>query len=518
MRIQAIPCEQMLDENGAALSRVEGTVMKVGRWAWSLLAATSLLAGCGDFWQSPNGTSSTGFTLTNSGNLTVSPGATSGNTATITVTPGSSFTGTVTLTCAVTAPSGATNSTTCSLSSSSLTFSSTTAQTSTLTATTASTTTLGAYEVAVTGVSGSVAETTTVCVEVGSGSCSTPPSTSGYFYILDQTTSQIIAYSINSGKLTALASYALPAAPLAIAVAPNNDFLYVSTLDGIYPYTISNGALTLENATPITTDPATAMTVDTTNSWLVEASGLGTLNAIPIVSTTGALSAYCGSCSVPLTGVSINHLVISPNDKYVFVAAGSSGTAAFGFTAANSSDPFGSAAYATIAPENSSAGSALSAAVDPSTRLLYVGEAAALSSTGGGLRAFTIGSSGGLTEISGSPFASGGTGPHAILPKSTGDYVYVANWNGTSTGNIAGFSIAANGSSYSLTNLNNSVATGAEPVALAEDSTEQFILAVSALGNPYFDAYYFDTTTAGQLDTTITSSAFAASGLGAQNY
>jgi 6-phosphogluconolactonase (cycloisomerase 2 family) len=149
--------------------------------------------------------------------------------------------------------------------------------------------------------------------------------------------------------------------------------------------------------------------------------------------------------------------------------------------------------------------------------MLYVGETAALSS-GGGLRAFTIGSSGGLTEISGSPFASGGSGPHAILPKSTGDYVYVANWNSTSAGNITGFSVATSGSTYSLTNLNNSVATGDEPVALAEDSTEQFVLAVSALGNPYFDAYTFDATTSGQLDTTITSSVFAASGLGAQNY
>jgi 6-phosphogluconolactonase (cycloisomerase 2 family) len=481
-----------------------------------MLAVTPFLAGCGNFWQAPSTTSSTGFTLTNSGNLTVSPGATSGNTATITVTPGSSFTGTVTLTCAVTAPTGATSPTTCSLSSSSLTFSSTTAQTSTLTATTTSTTTLGAYEVAVTGVSGSVAETTTVCVEVGSGSCSAPASTSGYFYILDQTTSHVIAYSIDAGALTELASYASPAAPLAIAVAPNNDFLYVSTLDGIYLYSISSGALTLANGTPITTDPATAMAVDTTDSWLVEASGAGYLNAIPINSSTGELSSSCGSCHVPLAGISINQLAISPNNKYIFVAAGSSNTAAFGFTAANSSDPFGSAAYTTITRENS-AGSAVSVAVDPSTRMLYVGETAALSS-GGGLRAFTIGSSGGLTEISGSPFASGGSGPHAILPKSTGDYVYVANWNSTSAGNITGFSVATSGSTYSLTNLNNSVATGDEPVALAEDSTEQFVLAVSALGNPYFDAYTFDATTSGQLDTTITSSVFAASGLGAQNY
>jgi 6-phosphogluconolactonase (cycloisomerase 2 family) len=155
-------------------------------------------------------------------------------------------------------------------------------------------------------------------------------------------------------------------------------------------------------------------------------------------------------------------------------------------------------------------------AVDPSNRLLYIGEADAVSSSGG-LRAFTIGSGGALTEITGSPLASGGTGPRAILPKSTGDYVYVANWSGTSTGNITGFEIAADGSSYSLTQLSSSVSTGIEPVGLVEDSSDQFVLAVSEGGSPYLDAYYFDTSTAGQLDTTITSSAFATMGIASQH-
>ncbi|MGC9158496.1 MAG: beta-propeller fold lactonase family protein [Terracidiphilus sp.] len=489
--------------------------MKIGRWAQLLLAVAPLLAGCGDFWQSPYGTGSTSFSLTNSGNLTVSPGSASGNTATITVTPGSSFTGTVSLNCAVIAPAGATSPTTCSLSSSSLTFSSASAQTATLTATTTSATTLGAYDITVTGVSGNVAETTTVCVEVGSGNCNTA-STSGYFYILEQSTSQILAYNISAGTLTEVGSYSVPAAPLAITVAPNNNFLFVSTISGIFPYVISGGALTPETSAPVSTDPASAMAVDATNSWLLEASGSGYLYAVPISSSTGLLNGTCSSCSALLTGTSINQLAIAPNNDYVFVAAGLSGTAAFAFNARNS-DPLGSSAYNTISPENSSAGAALAVAVDPSNRLLYVSETGA-SSGSGGLRAFTIGSSGVLSEISGSPFASGGTGPHAILPISTGNYVYVANWNGTSSGNITGFSITASGSSYSLTNLNNPVATGVEPIALAEDSTEEFVLAISSLGNPYFDAYTFDTTTAGQLDTAITSSSFLPSGLGAQNY
>jgi DNA-binding beta-propeller fold protein YncE len=161
---------------------------------------------------------------------------------------------------------------------------------------------------------------------------------SGYFYVLDSATSQVIAYDIASGTLTEVASYPLPSAPLAIAVAPNNEFLYVSTLNGIYLYTISSGALSTSPAL-ITTDPATAMQVDTTDSWLVEASGSGYIYAIPIVSGTGALNGSCSTCHVPLTGNTVNQLAIAPDNDYIFVAGGLNGTAAFTFTAGNTSDP-----------------------------------------------------------------------------------------------------------------------------------------------------------------------------------
>ncbi|MGD0732720.1 MAG: beta-propeller fold lactonase family protein, partial [Terracidiphilus sp.] len=280
--------------------------MKVGRWAKLLMAAAPLLAGCGDFWQAPSGDSSTSFTLSNSGNITVAPGATSGNTSIITVTPGSSFTGTVTLACTVASPTGATNPTTCSLSPTSVSITDTTAQTSTLTATTGATTTTGNYQVTVTGTSGAVSETTTVCVTVGSssGSCSAA-GTSGVFYVLNQTTSQVVAMSISSGQLTTIGSYTLPTAgALAIAIAPNGNFLYVSTINGIYLYTINTttGALTLgNNGQTVSSDPAYTMQVDSTNSWLVEGVTSTTeLFAIAVNSSTGGL-ATAGETEQPFT-------------------------------------------------------------------------------------------------------------------------------------------------------------------------------------------------------------------------
>jgi 6-phosphogluconolactonase (cycloisomerase 2 family) len=343
---------------------------------------------------------------------------------------------------------------------------------------------------------------------------------SGYFYITDKATKQVISYYINEGTLTEVSAYTLSSSPLAIAVAPNNKFLYVSTANGIYLYTISGGTLTLYQSSAIADDPAVTMAVDSTNSWLVEASGSGYLYAIPITAATGYLNGSCSTCHATLTGTTVNQLTIAPNNQYVFVACGTNGTAAFNFDATNSSNPLGSTSYATVPVVNTSSsatlGAALSVAVDPSNRLVYIGETVAKSSSGG-LRAFTLSSSGELYELSDSPYSSGGTGPYSILPESSGDYVYVANWEGTSTGNINGFSIADSDSTYTLTNLGNAVATGTKPMALAEDSNNNFVLAVSAGGTPYFSAYFFDTTTSGKLDLTIISSAFVGNGIAANH-
>jgi 6-phosphogluconolactonase len=475
--------------------------MRIGTWARVLLAAAPLLAGCGNFWQAPSG--STSFSLANSGAISVSPGST--NTATITVTPSNSFTGTVSLSCAVTStPSSATSPATCSLSPTSVTISDTSAQTSTLTAATTSSTTTGAYEVAVTGTSSSVSESTTVCVEVGSssGTCGSNSSTSGVFYVLNQTTDQIVAMKITSG---------LPAAvPLAIAVAPNGNFLYVSTGYGIFLYTIgSNGALTLENNAPISQDTPNTMQVDATNSWLVEAvSGMGQLNAIAINSNTGAL-AVSGETeqfvALPSSAnPTVKQLAISPNDSsscnscYVFVAMGSGGTEAIYFNPGNT-NPFGSASHINLA---NSAGGANTVAVDPSNRLLYVGETNALPSATqtGGLRAFTIAAIT-INEISGSPFASAGAGPIAIQPTADGNYVYVANRSVTNstTGNIAGFSV----STTSLTSIGSVAAGPAGAIALAEDSTGSFLLAVDFAGDPDLEAY---SMSSGTLTSALTGS------------
>ena len=342
----------------------------------------------------------------------------------------------------------------------------------------------------------------------GSGGTTSTTLSSGYFYVINQSTKQLVAYDINSGALNQIAVYNLSAAPYAIAIAPSNSYLYVSTVAGIYLYTIgSGGALTIgNNGGVVSSDPAAAMAVDTSGAWLVDAvqgtSGVQ-LDAIPLNTDGTYTGGTVGSEQYSLTNATVHQLVISADNQNAFVAAGQGGTLVIPFASGNA-NPL--AAKATVIGVVNSGGAALSVAVDPSLRLFYVGETLASGGTTGGLRVFNYSSLGGtLTQASGSPIASGGLAPNTVLAIRSGEYVYVGNGTGaSSSGNITGFSITSSGSTYTIAKA-NTVSAGIQPFGLAEDSNANFVIAVSEGGSPDLDAYIFDTTTTGQLDSSITS-------------
>jgi 6-phosphogluconolactonase (cycloisomerase 2 family) len=336
-----------------------------------------------------------------------------------------------------------------------------------------------------------------------STSTTTPSgSSSGNFYVVDEATKQIAGYSIVSGTLTPVTGspYTLTAAPISIAIAPNGGFLYVGTPQGIYLYTIgSTGGLTLANSsTVISADYAATMQVDSTNKWLLEAGpNLAQLIAIPINSVTGATTSTIEQ-KIQLPAATVFQLALSPDNTHVFVALGSSGTEEVIFAAGNA-DPFSTAVNI---PTVNSAGAAVSVAIDPQNRMFYVGETAATTgSNSGGLRAFNYNT---LVEATGSPYATSGLAPYAILPEAKGNYVYAANRNvsGSSSGNIAGFSFTSTGTVYSLTALGSTVSTGATPVSLAEDSQDAYLLVVDSGGSPDLEGY---TMSSGKLTSAITS-------------
>jgi hypothetical protein len=345
---------------------------------------------------------------------------------------------------------------------------------------------------------------------------------SGVFYVLNQTTKQIAAYYISSGTLEQVSGspYTLAAGPIAIAVAPGGGFLYVGTAAGIYVYSVlSGGGLQLVVNQNINADVPATMAVQ--GSWLIAAynpiplSQEVEIDAIPISTSTG-LSVASSSNPIEtetfsnIANASVQQMVLSPDGTNLFIALQTGGTIVVPFTAGNA-NPLGSTA--TVIPVAVSGGSAVSVAVDPTNRLFYIGETLAVSSSGG-LRVFNYSSLGtgnprsSPTQITGSPIASGGGTPHAILPEASGDYVYVANWQGDSgSGNIEWFPLTVSGTTYTVA-AGSTIATGIEPYSLAEDSDKDFILAVSfgenttSGGDPDLEAF---SMSSGALTANITS-------------
>ena len=332
---------------------------------------------------------------------------------------------------------------------------------------------------------------------------------SGFFYVLNQQTAQVTGFSFaaSSTTLTAVSGspYSLSAAPVAAAMSPNGGFLYVSTAAGIFAYGVNatTGALTLlNNATAISSDAAFAMVVDSSGSWLIEAvSGLGTVAAIPLDPTTGVL--LTGGTeklvNLPSGSASVVRLATTPSaaaNPYVFAAMQTSGLAVIAFNSASSGNPFGT--VQTIKPKNSGGGDT-TVAVDLTSPVLYVGETLAYSantSNPGGVRMFTYGANFAFSEVSGSPYSTGGLGPSAILPTSS--YVYVANKtvSGSSGGNITAFAInTSGGTATGLTAVTSgTISAGVSTIGLAEDSTGTYILAVNNSGSPDLNAYTIGTT------------------------
>jgi 6-phosphogluconolactonase len=351
----------------------------------------------------------------------------------------------------------------------------------------------------------------------GSGGGGGNGSASGIFYVLNHKTPEVAGFSLAPGstKMTAVTNspYSLAARPTSLAISPNGGFLYVGTDAGIYAYSIdgATGALTLLNSnTVISSDPASTMAVDASASWLVEAvPGLTQVNAIPLDSTTGLLlkGASEQSVSLPSGSATVAQLTLTRSgaaNPYVFAATGTSGIAVIPFTSSTSGNPFGT--VKTYSPMNTSGGDT-AVAVDTSRQILYAGETVVVSSASntGGVRMFTIGANSTLTEVSASPFASGGVGTSAVL--TTTNYVYVANRSVTAStnGNIKAFAITTTGTTTSLTEVTSgTISAGVTTLGQAEDNTGTYILAVNAGGSPDLNAFTIGTS--GALTSYATAS------------
>lgn len=306
---------------------------------------------------------------------------------------------------------------------------------------------------------------------------------------LSDSNGSISGFNIGSSSLTAVPNspLSLGFVPLAIAITPNNSFLYVAGTASINVFAInSDGSLTAQNNGVVI--PVASLDVSPDGKWLF---GLdltqNIVDVFQIDSSSGALSPVTNpNAGYPASGTITPQMVkVSPAGNLVFCALGNGGERVFTFNTST-----GELDYSQQLSLTSTSTSDNALAIDSTSSYLYV----ARSGTNGGIAVYTIGSGGVLTSISGSPFAAGNR-PFSIVLDKTGKYLYAAN---RTDNTISAYSI---GTGSALTPISGSpFQSGDGVISLGVDPSGTYLLAGANGGSPDLSMYTFDTTTAGALD------------------
>jgi 6-phosphogluconolactonase len=341
--------------------------------------------------------------------------------------------------------------------------------------------------------------------------------TGDYLYVANGNNTYLAGFSVAStGALSVLSGspYNNSVAAQSLAVNPANTFLYAGTTAGIFVYGInSDGSITVQNDGSVAAQDivATAMQVDSTGNYLL-AVGISTAQQVQAIgiytidTSTGLLTAvtgsplalYTGNTSTP-TVVAPTGLLITPNNSYVYASLGTLGVQVL--TLGSGGALAAGATPTLLAPlKTSTSPSDQRTASDPNSAFLFVAE------INTGLRVFSIGSGGSLSEVSGSPYAVG-TGPTAVDVDATGSYVYVAN---KGSNNISAFTLTA--ASGKLTAVAGSPFSsgGQLPIGIVNDNSKNFVAVINSGtngsgGNSDLQLFKFDATVDGKLDPVATA-------------
>jgi 6-phosphogluconolactonase len=345
----------------------------------------------------------------------------------------------------------------------------------------------------------------------------TPTNTGDYLYVSNANNTYLAGFNVStSGALSVLSDspYNNGVAAQALAVTPSNTFLYVATTAGIFAYVInSNGSITVQNSgTAAASDVvATALQVDSTGNYLL-AAGISTALAAQAIgiyqidTSTGLLTALTGSPLPLYTGngktatvVTPTAMLITPNNSYVYVSLQSLGVQVLTL---GTGGALSTGTTATFLPPRSTSTSPVDygLASDPNSKFLFVCE------YNTGLRVLSIGTSGTLNEISGSPYTTG-TGPTGVVLDPTGSYVYVAN---KGSNNISAFTLTLASGKLATISGSPYSSGGQQPIALVNDSQKKYLAVINngnngSSGNSDLQLFKFDATTDGKLDSVSTA-------------
>jgi hypothetical protein len=331
-------------------------------------------------------------------------------------------------------------------------------------------------------------------------------------YIANAGTDDIAAFAItNPLSVASSTNVALGDVPTSLAVDPKAAYLYGGSVSsGIYLLPIQSGGSLGTAVNESGSVGPYAMTVDPTGTYLVTASldENGTfagctvtgdvayvLSVFPIGSSgqLGTGTSYsagnppiCGSTTSPPSSV-----VVSPDGKHIFMAAGTAGM--LGYTFDTSSGVPNYSSGISLFPGSST--SINGVAIDPTSAFLFIAGS---------------GSAGGLAQYKLSNFTKVGSTQspvqtfYAVAAPASGTYVYVTARN---TGQVYGYSYSTTGN---LTAISGSPfspsAASSGAVAIASDGASKYILTINSTTGPNLQQFSIGTNGALTAASTGTTS------------
>jgi YD repeat-containing protein len=303
--------------------------------------------------------------------------------------------------------------------------------------------------------------------------------TSKYLYVANTFSNTVSAYSVGSnGYLSVISGspFATGNYPNAIAVDPMGRFVYVvnGSDDTVSAFNVgSGGTLTPVSGSPFAVGRGPAAAVEDSSGKFLYVTNTtdSTVSALAISSTSGALTPISGS-PFP-TGVSPSQLSTEPSGQFLFVSNAGQSTGSELRIPSLRQKELRLRAGASASPRSELVSQYVGRALERRDQREYPLLATAIAPaalrsiadskvdfaepsfpsaplpvppvTGPSISVFTIGSSGGLTEASGSPFAVNASGWLSVDPADK--YLYL-----TLPGSVYGFSFDSSGTLTALLN------------------------------------------------------------------
>lgn len=317
----------------------------------------------------------------------------------------------------------------------------------------------------------------------GGGSSSTSPTNPlanvAFLYVVGQGFNSVQGFHIQaSGELlsTAVSSFATNPRPVAIALHPSTNFLYVANLTSntVSGYSVdhTSGFLTPVGTAlaPSPTGPSpVALGADSSGHFLfVLNQGDATISVYSIDPARGILTQTGPAFSTGLTAPQT--MLVSPVAPFLYVLSATPSNPNTNTISVFSIASDGTLASAPGAFTGLSNSTIAGITADPKGQFMY-----ATDSANNDVISLGIAGSGALSEVAGSPFAAG-TQPVAVAVSGTGAFVYVSN---SGSNNVSAFKSSAgvlsevSGSPFATQGSGTVVAT--QPGFLIVDATNTFL-------------------------------------------